>query len=206
MTGAYYERLGVASNATHDEIRAAYRRLARRHHPDARGQSTSATMAAINEAWSVLSDPARRARYDADLARGSDAAGATRSAGSNSSTNRSTNPSTMPEARLDPLARYLDPPRFPWRLVVALVVLATAAILILGALADSPADAPIDNLLQVGSCVDVDEAVGEAFEVACDGPHDGIVGELVPFDSLCSNGRPGYRDRQGMGLVCVAGG
>lgn len=199
MAGAYYERLGVASNATHDEIRAAYRHLARRHHPDARGQSTSATMAAINEAWSVLSDPARRARYDADLVRGSDAARGIRP-------NAAPNPPTMPDARLDPLSRYLDPPRFPWRLVVALVVLATAAILILGALADSPADAPIDNLLQVGSCVDVDEGLGEAFEVACDGPHDGVVGELVPFDSLCSNGRPGYRDRQGMGLVCVADG
>lgn len=200
MAGAYYERLGVDSDASHDEIRSAYRRLARRHHPDAHGQSTSTIMAGINEAWTVLSDPVRRARYDADLARGD--ATATGS-GADVGTTPSPNVAT---ARIDPLARYTNPPRFPWRFVIGIVVVATAAILIVGALTDSPGETPVDNLLQVGSCVAVVEPLREAYEVPCTGPHDGIVDELVPFDSLCSTGRPGFRDRQGMGMVCVAGG
>jgi molecular chaperone DnaJ len=57
-----YERLGVAPDADRDTIRAAYRRLAREHHPDRGGDE--ATMAAINGAWLVLRDPMRRAAYD----------------------------------------------------------------------------------------------------------------------------------------------
>lgn len=84
-----------------------------------------------------------------------------------------------------------------------MVVIATAAILILGALAGGSEPAPIDNLIQVGSCVDLDDTRGEAFEVACDGLEEAEVAEIVPFDGVCSGGRPGYRDRQGMGKVCV---
>lgn len=62
----HYERLGVAPDASPGEIRAAYRRLARTHHPDA-GGGAHGEMAAVNEAWRVLSDPARRAAYDASL-------------------------------------------------------------------------------------------------------------------------------------------
>lgn len=150
-------------------------------------------MAAINEAWSVLSDPGRRARYDADLRVGVDGASpptSTRTAGSD---------------RRASTSRPLDvtPARFPWRFVLALVVVAGAAILVLGAITDGADVAPIDNLLQVGSCVDLDDARGEAFEVPCDGLEEAEVTEIVPFDGVCSGGRPGYRDRQGMGKVCV---
>jgi hypothetical protein len=61
----YYEVLAVARGASADEIRAAYRRAARRHHPDRGG--THADMVRANEAWKVLSDPVRRAAYDAVL-------------------------------------------------------------------------------------------------------------------------------------------
>jgi len=63
----YYERLGVEPSASPSEIRAAYRKLARRYHPDVSNGKASAAMAAVNEAWRVLGDPERRAEYDATL-------------------------------------------------------------------------------------------------------------------------------------------
>jgi curved DNA-binding protein CbpA len=66
----YYGCLGVPAAATEAEIRQAYRRLARRYHPDLHpGQpALEARLAEVNAAYAVLSNPARRARYDADLA------------------------------------------------------------------------------------------------------------------------------------------
>jgi len=153
-------------------------------------------MAAINEAWATLSDPGRRAMYDAAL-RGGDDLG-------RRVTTSSSSP-TMPasEARHNPFARYQDPPRFPWRFVLILVGVAIAAILGLGALAGDPADAPIDNLLAIGSCVEVDEVRNEVAEVPCDESHDAVVDRLIPFDSVCPFGTEPFRDRQGMGLACV---
>ncbi|HET7029523.1 MAG TPA: J domain-containing protein [Candidatus Limnocylindrales bacterium] len=57
-----YEILQVDRRADLEVIRAAYRILARRHHPDVGGDA--ATMAAVNEAWAILEDPMRRARHD----------------------------------------------------------------------------------------------------------------------------------------------
>jgi len=64
----YYEVLGVPRDASKDAIKAAYRQLARKHHPDlhqgkARPQAEE-RFKAINEAHAVLSDPDKRARYD----------------------------------------------------------------------------------------------------------------------------------------------
>jgi len=58
-----YEILQVSPRAEIDVIRAAYRTLARRHHPDLGGDPRR--MAAVNEAWAILGDPVRRRRYDA---------------------------------------------------------------------------------------------------------------------------------------------
>lgn len=58
-----YAALGVAPTADADAIRAAYRALARQHHPDAGG--TTEMMAALNNAYAILSDKTARRRYDA---------------------------------------------------------------------------------------------------------------------------------------------
>lgn len=65
-TTDYYEVLGVARNASGDEIKRAYRKLARTHHPDVSADKSDAEMRfkTINEAYEVLSDPSKRAQYD----------------------------------------------------------------------------------------------------------------------------------------------
>jgi molecular chaperone DnaJ len=62
----YYEVLGIARGSSEDDIKRAYRQLARRHHPDVSQDKTAAEarFKEINEAYSVLSDPNRRQMYD----------------------------------------------------------------------------------------------------------------------------------------------
>jgi curved DNA-binding protein CbpA len=61
----YYRVLGVARDASMPEIRRAYRRLARRHHPDQNPAADGPEhFRALAEAYEVLNDPGRRARYD----------------------------------------------------------------------------------------------------------------------------------------------
>ncbi|MGI8587171.1 MAG: molecular chaperone DnaJ [Chloroflexia bacterium] len=61
----YYELLGVSRGAGEDEIRKAYRRLARQYHPDVNSQpDAEAHFKEINEAYEVLSDTGKRSAYD----------------------------------------------------------------------------------------------------------------------------------------------
>lgn len=62
----YYQTLGVAKTASQDEIKSAFRKLARKHHPDVATDKKTAEekFKEINEAYEVLSDPEKRRKYD----------------------------------------------------------------------------------------------------------------------------------------------
>lgn len=61
-----YAVLGVSRTATRGEVARAYRSLVKRSHPDTGATTSPVQMARINEAWRLLSDPVRRARWDRD--------------------------------------------------------------------------------------------------------------------------------------------
>ena len=62
----YYETLGVSKTASDEEIRSAFRKLARKYHPDVAKDKKTAEekFKEINEAYEVLSDPEKRKKYD----------------------------------------------------------------------------------------------------------------------------------------------
>ncbi|MDO9542292.1 MAG: DnaJ domain-containing protein, partial [Kiritimatiellia bacterium] len=61
----YYETLGVARTAAHEEIRKAYRKLARKFHPDVnKDPGAESKFKEIAEAYEVLGDPQKRGKYD----------------------------------------------------------------------------------------------------------------------------------------------
>ena len=61
----YYGILGVPRTTTADEIRKAYRKLAKKYHPDvSREKDADARYREINEAYEVLKDPDKRVRYN----------------------------------------------------------------------------------------------------------------------------------------------
>lgn len=190
----HYERLGVRPDAHIDDIRLAYRALARTLHPDAVASGSAAgragsDMAAVNEAWRVLSDPARRAMYDASL-RG--APPTVRPSGSRSA-------HADVEAVLQTRSSSSRFPKWPFVLLFALAAL---FIVTAGALTQ-PSKAPgPDNLLYPGSCVTI-VPNGDAAEVGCEAPHDAVVVTVVNFDETCPMETEARRDRQGRGYACL---
>ena len=65
MTRDLYNLLGVSPDASPEAIHSAYRRLARRYHPDLNaGAGTGARFKEVSRAYEVLSDPEQRASYD----------------------------------------------------------------------------------------------------------------------------------------------
>ena len=184
-----YRVLGVARDATETEIRDAYRRLARRLHPDVAGDASSTggsagpTMAEVNEAWSLLSDPSRRRILDEGRPQPTPGSRA-------GDDHRTVVVGPLPRARI------------PWRLMLGIVVVGSAAVLTAHANTESPAPGTPDQLIQSGSCVDIDDT-SAATEVSCDGPHEGVVRQLIAFDRACPQDTSSHRDRQGMGIACV---
>lgn len=142
-------------------------------------------MAAINEAWHVLSDPGRRALYDART---------------HPAAPRGPTVAARPAVRA-PLA---TPARFPWKGVAVAAVVGSVAVILLSLLRQPVEPPPVDNILTAGSCV-VFEDGGFVREVRCDEPYDAVVDRLVPFDASCPSGLEARRDRQGMGLACLQG-
>jgi hypothetical protein len=199
QTITYYERIGVSPDASRDQIRAAYRRLARRHHPDAH-EGDSSQMAALNEAWRVLSDPARRAMYDASLRTAS----------------RPAATSPLPEPAFDdddfddddrPLAGHR---RVGIPIPIVLVLALFAMIFVITAYAyqrsgtvHGPASTiPVDGVIEIGSCVRIgDDAI--AAETPCGAPYVGVVVALIARDGRCPQATEGYRDPASDGYVCI---
>jgi len=65
MAGDYYDILGVSRGASKDELKRAYRRLARKYHPDVNKEpGAEEKFKEINRAYEVLSEPDTRNRYD----------------------------------------------------------------------------------------------------------------------------------------------
>lgn len=61
----YYKTLGLSRTASQEEIQKAYRKLARKYHPDVnKSQEAEEKFKAINEAYEVLKDPEKRSKYD----------------------------------------------------------------------------------------------------------------------------------------------
>jgi len=128
-SGSHYEVVGVARSADRDIIRAAYRVLAKRYHPDTTTgpkDKAAARFCKIQEAYDVLSDARRRAEYDAQLD-----ASAREPQAQQASTRSTQEPPRAPEAGSQ--SRQETPKRKPspesgtggarWRIVGALIVI-----------------------------------------------------------------------------------
>lgn len=179
--------------------------MVRKLHPDADGLETadfSLALAAVSQAWSVLGNTTSRRLYDESLS-------------VKSKNRQAPNPkkSTINENFEDLADDFVDQADFevprvivrakvPWRFLLSLVAVGALLILILHSSSSPSIQQGPDSLIQSGSCVafDLTQAV---YEVSCDGPHDGVVRQLIGFDRTCSSDTFGYRDRQGMGIACL---
>jgi molecular chaperone DnaJ len=194
----HYDVLQVAPDATDEAIRAAYRRLAREHHPD-RAVVTSAAggwrdMPAVNEAYRVLNDPGRRAQYDTSLRR--PVGPSSRSSPSVDDSAGSWDASRLPAHHHD------GPARVPWRMLLFSGSIAIAGIVTIAQFTE-PGEAPgPDGLLRPGDCVEILPNT-DASEVACTGVDDIVMRVLIPFDGNCPGLTEPHRDRQGMGVACL---
>ena len=157
-------------------------------------------MVAINEAYRVLADPGRRAIYDRSL-----------NGAAPSEADDATDDATDEATRVDPVVvadkpnplAPAGPARVPWRLMLAVAAIGSAAVLISSLFDDPPREEPPDGILGPGSCVAF-ETNGDVREIACGNDGDDIVVDvLVPLDGICPSGTVGHRDRLGLGLACV---
>jgi len=179
----HYEVLGIDCNASMSQVRAAFRREARAHHPDTSRSGSAESLAPINEAWRVLSDPAQRRAYDRSL-------------------EVHEQPSPSPAQERAPVPAPPRQSNVPWRFLAGLTAVGIGIVL-LGVFTYEPSiPGPPDNILGAGSCV-VIEANGDASEVNCETVHDGVVESLIGADELCPFEFEAHRDRQGLGVVCI---
>jgi len=148
----------------------------------------------------VLSDPARRAVYDAGL-RSTTANGSGPTSAGSEATGSST---TTGHVRGVVHPSHVGPARIPWRGLLVVGLIGVIGVVVLAQFTE-PGEVPgPDGVLRVGSCVTI-EPNGDAREAACTGDPevDIVVEAFVPFDATCPNGTEPRRDRQGMGVACI---
>lgn len=199
-TQTHYAVLGVRPDASDAEVRRAYRRLAREYHPDRTFGSAAGgdRMPAINEAYRVLSDPGRRAMYDASL-RGAPSPWAV------ADDRVTAQPDVGPGDEAMRAWRHENPTGkvpIPWRVLSICTVIAIAGIVVLAQFSEPSDPAEPDGILRNGDCVEI-LPNNDAKEVTCQGDGDLVVRQFIAFDRVCSNGWAAHRDRQGMGVACV---
>lgn len=195
---SHYDTLGVVDSASSADIHAAYKRLARRAHPDAGGDAR--LMAAINEAYRVLGDPGRRALYDS-AQRGpvvTSSSGGAHAAGF---------------ARDDDDSDVDFVPMAPWqrRLPLwAIAVLGSLFTVFLFTAYASSGQSPtsttlpaVDGTLTIGSCVQ-EVSGGIVQEIGCGGRRSGVVMDLIPVGGACPPGSYGLRRADGDGYACIS--
>jgi molecular chaperone DnaJ len=161
-------------------------------------------MASINEAYRVLSDPARRVMYDRSLDTASAAAtGSAAGAGTTSAPGDEWDGRERPAAPRHTVLSPAGPARVPWKLMLVLATVGSGAVLVSSFFDDPPSVEAPDGLLRLGSCVAF-EPNGDVREVECTGTDDDVVVEImVPLDSACPAGTEARRDRQGIVMVCI---
>ncbi len=180
----HYDVLGVSRDATPAQIRSAFRRLARAHHPDTSASGSADSLAPINDAWRVLGDPDLRRAYDRSL-------------------DAEARPVVEEGAQVVGTALTPVPPSsFPWRFLAGLAVVGIGIVL-LGVFTYTPSKpGPPDNVLQAGSCVVIADN-GDAVEVNCTDDHDGVVESLITNNEACPAPLELHRDQLGLGNVCI---
>ena len=108
-----YELLQVSENADQEIIQAAYRRLVLRYHPDRSSEPNAAEMTQrLNDAYSILSDPARKAQYDRERrGRASSSSSGTGQTSSRTSQSRPSSGTGQASSRTYQIRPNTSPPR-----------------------------------------------------------------------------------------------
>lgn len=190
---SHFEVLGVAPTASLDEIRAAYRQLARTHHPDSGLHPDAARMSAVNAAWHHLSDPGRRVVYEASL----------RGTAERPSPVEFDESDEFDEPDGDPTMGYA-PRRWPAMSLMMLAILAIIFVFTAYAVrSGGPIDEPLTNPgpLTGGACVVI--RTGQALGVPCTQSNYGVVATVVARQGRCPARSEGYFEPGSENLVCV---
>lgn len=210
MVATHYQRLGVEPSASTEEIRVAYRQLARRLHPDRLGDTTGPErvhaerrMREINESWEVLRDAGRRRRYDEGRLQGPRRAAAR---------SGSAPPGEAVAPVDDDLVDVLPEMgafgagamrHGPWLVLVVVLGLIFVVSAYAGGGTDDPEPPKRAGAdLVPGSCIDT--GPGTAVEpVSCSGPHEYVVVDLVATADACPPGTEARRFSNAGAWDCV---
>lgn len=194
----------MTPSASTDELRVAYRALARRLHPDRLGDASAAErrladrrMREINEAWQVLQDPAGRRRYDDSRMRSPSRPGAAPTRGHDAP---AVDARGVMATEDDDLVDVLPPltalgaglmRHLPWVVLVGVfgLIFVVTAYATAGTHPDPPVRPPA---AAAGTCIDV-EPGPSAKTVPCSGPHDFRIVRRVADASGCPAGTSARR-------------